>query len=76
MHLRKERDFSSGLFLWKGKKVYNLKKNILFDIIFTLCLSQLHILDDAVCISLCVDTLGKSMNPYDLFPAIGKWEDS
>ena len=35
--------------------------------------TQIQFLDEAVCISLCANTLGKGMNPtVHLLPAIGK----
>ena len=34
--------------------------------------TQVQILDEAVCISLCADTLRKGMNPFVLLPSIGK----
>ena len=34
--------------------------------------TQVQILDDAVCISQSTDTLGKGMNPTILPPAMGK----
>ena len=34
--------------------------------------TQIQILDEAVCISLCTNPLGKDMNPSVLSPAIGK----